>query len=437
MSAPTPAIPTQPEFSRARTNYSVALLIVVYTFAFIDRNIVNVLLQPIAEEFDLSDTQLGFFGGTAFGIFYAILGVPIARIADRVPRKRIIALALAFWSAFTALQAAATGFLSLAIARVMVGVGEAGCSPPAHSIVSDMNEPSRRARALAIYAFGIPIGGSLGVLIGSVMRAEFGWREALLVVGIPGLVLSVIVMLTLPEPTRGYWEGGVAGRKQGPQERLRDVFRFLAKLPSFWHLAFAGALHAFYGYGAASFNPVFFERSHQMSPLEYGYIASAIGLTTGVLGTYLGGWLGDRYGAKDVRSYPLVPGIGSVLTVPVVFAVYLAPNPEFALSISLLSSLASGLYLGPTFAMTQAIVPVRMRAQAAAIMLLVLNLIGLGLGPQFVGVLSDLLKPSLGIESVRWALLSTIVIGAGWSAVHYWFAARTLGRDLEAQKAIA
>jgi predicted MFS family arabinose efflux permease len=397
---------------------------------------VNVLLQPIAEEFDLTDTQLGFFGGTAFGIFYAILGVPIARIADRVPRKRIIALALAFWSAFTALQAAATGFLTLAIARVLVGVGEAGCSPPAHSIVSDMNEPSRRARALAIYAFGIPIGGSLGILIGSVMRSAFGWREALLVVGIPGLVLSLIVMLTLPEPTRGYWEGGVAARNPA-QERLRDVFRFLAKLPSFWHLAFAGALHAFYGYGAASFNPVFFERSHHMSPLEYGYIASAIGLTTGVLGTYLGGWLGDRYGAKNVRSYPLVPGIGSVLTVPVVFAVYLAPNPEFALAISLLSSLASGLYLGPTFAMTQAIVPVRMRAQAAAIMLLVLNLIGLGLGPQFVGVLSDLLKPSFGVESVRWALLSTIAIGAGWSAVHYWFAAKTLGRDLEAQKALA
>jgi MFS family permease len=431
------ALPTRPEFSSARTNYSVALLIVVYTFAFIDRNIVNVLLQPISVEFGLTDTQLGFFGGTAFGIFYAVLGVPIARIADRVPRKRIIAGALAFWSLFTALQAAATGFFTLAIARVMVGVGEAGCSPPAHSIVSDMNEPSRRARALAVYAFGIPIGGALGVLIGSVVRELAGWREALLVVGVPGLVLALIVMLTLPEPTRGYWEGGAAARKQDPQESLFSVFRFLAKLPSFWHLAFAGALHAFYGYGAASFNPVFFERVHEMRPLHYGYYASAIGLTTGVLGTYLGGWLGDRYGARNVRSYPLVPGIGSVLTVPVVFAVYLAPSPELALLVSLISSVASGLYLGPTFAMTQAIVPVRMRAQAAAILLLVLNLIGLGLGPQFVGLLSDLLKPSYGLESVRWALLSTIAIGAGWSAVHYWISARTLGRDLEAQKAIA
>ena len=438
MNAPaTPEVPREPEFSPARTRYSVALLIVVYTFAFIDRNIVNVLLQPISVEFGLTDTQLGFFGGTAFGIFYAVLGLPIARIADRVPRKRIIALALAFWSAFTALQALATGFLTLAIARVMVGVGEAGCSPPAHSIVSDMNSPERRARALAIYAFGIPIGGSLGVLIGSVMREFSGWRDALLVVGIPGLVLSVIVMLTLPEPTRGYWEGGAAARKAAPEESLLTVFRFLSRLPSFWHLAFAGALHAFYGYGAASFNPVFFERSHQMPPLEYGYMASAIGLTTGVLGTYLGGWLGDRYGARNVRSYPAVPGIGSLLTVPVIFAVYLAPNPELALLISLLSSLASGLYLGPTFAMTQAIVPVRMRSQAAAILLLVLNLIGLGLGPQFVGWFSDQLKPSVGIESVRWALLSTISLGAAWSALHYWFASRTLGRDLQARHAIA
>jgi len=436
MHAPA-ATPRAPELSRAQTHYSVGLLILVYTFAFIDRNIVNVLLQPIALEFGLSDTQLGFFGGTAFGILYATLGVPIARVADRVPRKRIIAIALAFWSAMTALQAAAVGFWTLALARIFVGVGEAGCSPPAHSMVSDMFSPEKRARALAIYAFGIPIGGSLGVLIGSLMREHFGWREAFLVVGLPGLALAVVVMLTLREPTRGYWEGGGAARASAPTESAWDVLRFLGRLPSFWHLAFAGALHAFYGYGAASFNPVFFERSHQMDPSDYGWYASSIGLTAGVFGTFLGGWLGDRYGARDVRSYPAVPGIGSVVTVPVVFAVYLAPSAELALLIWFVSAVASGLYLGPTFAMTQAIVPPRMRAQAAAILLFVLNLIGLGLGPQFVGLLSDLLKPSVGIESVRWALLGTISIGAGWSAIHYWLASKTLGRDLEAHKALA
>lgn len=433
-----PAVPPRtPELSAGQRNRAVALLIVVYTFAFIDRNIVNVLLEPIGKEFDLADWQLGFFSGTAFGIFYATLGLPIARLADRVPRKRIIGVALAFWSAMTALQGAAIGFASLAITRILVGVGEAGCSPPAHSMIADMFPPARRARALGIYAFGIPIGGSLGLLIGGWTREWFDWRAAFMVVGIPGVLLSLLVFATLREPTRGYWEGGARPPAQGGRESLADVFRFLSKLPSFWHLAFAGALHAFYGYGAASFNPVFFERSHGMGPGEYATIASGIGLTAGVLGTYLGGYLGDRYGAKDVRSYPFVPGIGSVLIIPFVIAVYLVADARLALAIYLIPAVAAGLYLGPTFAMTQAIVPPRMRAQAAAVLLLMLNLIGLGLGPQFVGVLSDLLKPAHGVESVRYALLYTIVVGAGWSAIHYWRASQTLGRDLEAQQAIA
>lgn len=435
MSAPAPAvIPRESEFSPGRTRYSVALLITVYTFAFIDRNIVNVLLQPISVEFGLTDTQLGFFSGTAFGIFYATLGLPIAWAADRVPRKRIIGAALAFWSVLTAMQGLATGFVSLALTRIFVGVGEAGCSPPAHSIISDLHSPERRARALAVYAFGIPIGGSLGLLIGGWMRELFGWREAFMVVGIPGVALSLIVFATLREPKRGYWEGGA---RNPAGTSIADVFRFLARLPSFWHLAFAGSLHAFYGYGAAAFNPVFFERSHGMGPGEYSTIAAGIGLTAGLLGTYLGGWLGDRYGARDVRSYPFVPAIGSLIGIPFVFAAYLVSDAKLALVSLLVPSAAAGLYLGPTFAMTQAIVPPHMRAQAAAVLLLVLNLIGLGLGPQFVGLLSDQLKPAYGIESVRYALLFTIATGAGWSSIHYWRASKTLGRDLEAQKALA
>jgi MFS family permease len=426
--------PRSPELSRARTRYSVGLLIVVYTFAFIDRNIVNVLLQPISLEFQLTDTQLGFFSGTAFGIFYATLGLPIAWLADRVPRKRIVALALAFWSAMTALQGLATGFLSLALTRIFVGVGEAGCSPPAHSMISDMHPPERRARALAVYAFGIPIGGALGLLIGGWMREFFGWREAFMVVGLPGVALALVVLATLPEPTRGYWEGGT---RKADGASLLDVFRLLARLPSFWHLAFAGALHAFYGYGAAAFNPVFFERSHGMGPGEYATIGASIGLTAGVLGTYLGGSLSDRFGARDVRSYPFVPGVGSVLTVPFVFAVYLAPNAELALVIYLIPAVASGLYLGPTFAMTQALVPPQMRAQAAAVLLLILNLIGLGAGPQFVGWLSEMLKDAHGIDSARYALLYTMSIGAAWSAIHYWLSSKTLGRDLAAQKTLS
>jgi MFS family permease len=271
-------------------------------------------------------------------------------------------------------------------------------------------------------------------LIGGWMRELFDWRAAFMVVGVPGLVLSAIVFATLREPTRGYWEGGA---RKATGTSIADVFRFLAKLPSFWFLAFAGSLHAFYGYGAAAFNPVFFERSHGMGPGEYATIAAGIGLTAGVLGTYLGGWLGDRYGARDVRSYPLVPGIGSLIGIPFVIAVYLAPTANLALGWLLVPSITGGLYLGPTFAMTQAIVPPHMRAQAAAMLLLILNLIGLGAGPQFVGWLSEQLKPEHGLESARYALLYTIVTGAAGSAVLYWRASKTLGRDLEAQKAFA
>ncbi len=429
-----PASQRTPEFSHAYRTYALVLLVVVYIFNFIDRTIVNILLEAIGKEFDLADWQLGFFSGTAFAIFYATLGVPIARFADRSQRRRIIAVALAFWSLMTAGQGLAVGFASLALARVLVGVGEAGCSPPAHSMIADLFAPAQRARALSIYSLGIPIGGAIGYFVGGWVRQLFGWREAFMLVGLPGVLLAALVLFTLREPTRGHWEGPRAGTGDGS---LREAFAFISRLPSFWHLAFGGALHAFYGYGAATFNPAFFERIHGFSPGEYGTIVAAIGLTAGVLGTYLGGYLGDRFGARDVRSYAWVPGVGSVVAIPFVIGVYLAPDRWWAIAIWLMPAALAGLYLGPTFAMTQALVPPRMRSQAAAILLLVLNLIGYGLGPQFVGALSDWLKPAHGIDSIRYALMWTIVVGAAWSVIHYWLAARTLGRDLEAQHALA
>ena len=432
-----PALATTPrasEFSPAYSRYALALLVVVYVFNFIDRTIVNILIEPIGNEFGLADWQRGFFGGTAFAIFYSTLGVPIARFADRSRRSRVIAVALGFWSLMTALQGLALGFVSLALTRVFVGIGEAGCSPPAHSLIADLFPAARRGRALAIYALGIPIGGSIGVFAGGWMREYFDWRTAFMVVGLPGVLLAGLVWFTLREPTRGHWEGGAGSANQGS---LGEVFDFLRKLPSFWHLAFAGALHAFYGYGAGAFNPAFFERVHGMGPLHYGQMAALIGLTAGVGGTFLGGWLGDRFGVRDVRSYPLVPAVGAIILIPFVIAVYLAPDGDTALLLSLVPNVVGGLYLGPTFAVAQAIVPPRMRAQAAAILLLALNLIGYGLGPPFVGFLSDSLKPSLGSESLRYAILSTIVTCAAWSTIHYWRASRTLGRDLEAQKALA
>jgi MFS family permease len=422
------ALSRTPEFSRAYTRYALGLLVVVYVVNFLDRQVVAILLQAIKQDLGLSDTQLGAFSGIAFAFLYSTLGIPLARWADRGVRRSIIALALLMWSGMTALQGLAPSFLWLLAARVGVGVGEAGCSPPAHSLISDLFEPKRRATALSIYALGIPIGGAIGLAAGGWLRETFDWRTALMIVGLPGIGLALLVRLTLREPTRGWWEGG--RREAHAPPPLAEVARLLRARRAFVHMAVAGALHALYGYGAAAFNPAFFERVHGLAPLEIGYWLGAIAATTGVLGTFLGGWLTDRVSGRDPRWYAWLPGWGTLIGVPFVFVFYLWPDGYGALALAALPAVLGGLYLGPTFAITQALVPPHMRAQAAAVMLLILNLVGMGLGPQLVGVLSDLLAPRFGDESIRWALLGTVATGALWATVHYVLAGRTLRGDL-------
>ena len=438
--APAPTDPSAErpaEFGSGYQRYALALLLLVYIFNFVDRQIVTILMEAIREEFQVSDFVLGLFGGTSFAIFYATLGIPIARWADRGSRRSLIALALAVWSLMTALQGMARSFLFLAAARVGVGVGEAGCSPPAHSMIADYFPPNRRATALGIYAMGIPIGSAIGLIAGGWIREALGWREAFMIVGLPGLLLAVIVRLTLKEPTRGYYDGAEPAKAQEDStESIVDVMKFLARRRSFLHLAFAGALHAFFGYGAASFVGPFFERVHGFEPAELGLWLGLISLTTGVAGTFLGGFVSDRIAHRDVRWYAWLPGIATIAAVPFVFAYYLWPERYMALVIGMAPSLLGGMYLGPTFATTQAMVPPRMRAQASAVLLLILNLIGLGLGPSFVGILSDWLRPEFGEESIRYALLATVAGGALWSTVHYVFGARTLSQDLGAKDAL-
>ncbi len=422
--------PRGPEFSRAYTRYALGLLVVVYVVNFLDRQVIAILLQAIKRDLGLSDTQLGAFSGIAFAALYSTLGIPIARWADRGVRRSIIALALFVWSGMTALQGLASSFKWLLIARVGVGIGEAGCSPPAHSLIADLFPPARRATALSIYALGIPIGSAIGLVGGGMLREAFDWRTALVIVGLPGLGLALLVRFTLREPTRGWWEGGARAQHAPPS--LGEVTRVLRRSRAFVHMAIAGALHAFYGYGAGAFNPAFFERVHGLAPLEIGYWLGAIAASTGVLGTFLGGWLSDRLSGRDARWYAWLPGLGTLIGVPFVGLLYLWPDGRGALALAALPAVLAGLYLGPTFAVTQALVPPRMRAQAAAVLLLILNLIGMGLGPQFVGLLSDLLAPRFGVESIRWALLGTVALGALWATAHYFVAARTLREDLRA-----
>ncbi len=423
------------EFSSNYTRYALGLLLVVYIFNFIDRQIVAILLQSIKEDLDLTDTQLGFFSGTAFAIFYSTLGIPIARWSDRNSRTRLIAVALLVWSAMTALQGFARSFTVLALARVGVGVGEAGCSPPAHSMLADFFPVSKRATALAVYALGIPIGSAIGYATGGWVAENIGWREAFIVVGLPGILLAGIVKTTLREPTRGYWDSAEsrAAILAARAEPIGDVARFLLARRAFLHLAFAGALHAFIGYGAGAFNPAFYERVHGFSSAELGYVLAAVALTAGVAGTFAGGWVTDRLSSRDVRWYAWFPAITTALSVPFLFFFYLAPGRWDAVAWSLLPTLLGGTYLGPTFALTQTMVPARWRSRASALLLLVLHLIGLGLGPQFVGWVSDVLAADFGVESVRYALVWTTAIGATWSTLHYMLAARSLRADLDAQ----
>lgn len=424
----TAASPARGEagFSPAYRAYALGLLVVVYVLNFVDRQILTILAKPIADELEFSDTQLGLLTGPAFALFYTFAGIPIARWADVGVRRSIIALALLIWSGMTALTAFAGSLTQLALARVGVGVGEAGCSPPAHSLLSDLFPAERRATALAIYSLGIPIGGSLGSLLGGWLGQLYGWRTAFLVVGLPGVLLALIVRLSLREPPREL----VAQR-----ESVREVLAFMLRRRAFVHMSIGAALHAFYGYGAGAFVPVFLMRVHGLALGELGTWLAAIGLTTGVLGTYLGGALSDRLARLEVRWYMRVPAIASVLAVPFSLLFYLWPDGRTALLLSIPGALLGPIYLGPTFAMTQSLVRPQMRALASAILLFVINLIGLGLGPWFVGMLSDALKPALGADSIRYALLGTVVTCALWSCLHYAIAARTLAEDLRAKDA--
>jgi MFS family permease len=425
-------------YSPGYRRYALGLLVVVYVFNFIDRQILSILLEPIKEELSLSDTQMGFLGGFAFAVFYTTAGIPIARWADSGSRRTIIALGIAIWSGMTALTGLARGFGTLALARIGVGVGEAACSPPAHSLISDYFPPDKRATALSIYSLGIPIGAAVGTLAGAQIGELYGWRVAFAVVGLPGLALAILVRLTLREPPRGMSdpapEAPLAAHSEpvAPTDGVGDVLRFMIRLPAFRHLSFAAALHGFVGYGAGYFNPAFFMRTHELGLAEVGNWFFALGLV-GAVGTFMGGFLGDRFGAHDARWYMWIPAIATLAGIPLAFGVYLSPDHLGAFGFAFLAVIVGPIYLGPTFAMTQGLAKLHMRALASAILLFILNLIGLGMGPWFVGLLSDFLHPSLGSDALGRSLLWVVVVGNSWATLHYVLAARTLREDLQAK----
>lgn len=434
---PGNAVPGHPDEqmrSPRYRRYVLAMLVIVYIFNFLDRQIVTILAEPIKMELGLSDTQIGLMTGLAFAIFYTVLGVPIARLADRANRTSIIATALVIWSGMTALCGAAQNFTQMLLARIGVGVGEAGCSPPAHSLIADYYPPEQRASALSIYALGIPIGSILGLLAGGWIAEFYGWRTAFYLVGLPGIALAILFKFTIREPLRGMSDPG--GKTETEQPPLFETMGILLRNRTIMHIAMGGALTSFVGYGLGQWLPAYFIRTHELGIAE---TATYFGLVLGVasaIGTFLGGTIADRLASRDKRFYAWMPAVGVLAAFPFYVVAMLLDQPYWAIAVLIVPSLLNSLWLGPAFGTVQNVAPMRMRALASAVLLFVLNIIGLGLGPFLVGVLSDALSGSFGEESLRYAILIA-TFAYFWAGSHFILAARTLREDLARNQAEA
>lgn len=410
-----------------RRTLTLALLTLVYFFSYMDRYILAILLELIKKDLVLSDAQLGMLSGLAFAVFYAGLGIPVARLADRTNRRNIIAIALALWSGMTALCGLAQNFVQLLVARIGVGVGEAGSSPPSHSIIADLYPPEKRASAMAIYATGVVLGGGFGTMIGGTIASEFGWRWAMILVGIPGIILAVIVRLFVVEPKRGLSDAGIAADRE-PMPSAWSAFVGMWRSGPAFHLVMAVTITSLIGYALTAFGPSYLQRSLGFSiqrvALFVAPLAAIIGGFSGIMGGRLADWVSKRYG---LHAQSWMVAILKCLALPFTFLFFLTDSPTVAIIAYGFQYLFASSYLGPTFALIQGLAPVRVRAMWAAVTLLVINMIGLGLGPLGIGLISDALRPSLGAESLRWAM----VIMAGltpWAIFHYWRAGVLLKR---------
>ena len=420
----------------AITNPKIMLfaLLLVYILNFLDRQIVNILAEPIKGELGLSDTQLGLLAGPAFAVFYAVLGIPIARYADNAKTNRVwlISICLAIWSAMTALCGVAQNFVQLALARIGVGVGEAGCTPAAHSLIADSVPPEKRCSAIAFFGLGIPIGGLLGLIIGGVVNDQYGWRMALMLVGMPGILLAFILPLIIRDPRRCADSAhfNTAGSPVKAKLSIKDAAREVFASKAYLYVFIAASFTAFLSYGKGLWTISFFIRSHGLSTTEAGLaMAVALGIS-GIIGTWLGGKMADVFGKRDKRHILTLPAIGMAIAAPILFAGYWAEDWRIAVALLILPTILNSAYYGPAYGCVQGLVRPEARAIAASLVVFGQNLIGLGMGPLLFGMLSDWLQPMAGDDSVRWVLY-----GAAWlgliPAFFFWRASLRLNAELK------
>jgi predicted MFS family arabinose efflux permease len=407
--------------------YSLGLLLVIYIVNNVDRQIMNILVEPVKKDLGLSDGQIGWLIGGSFALFYTFAGLPIARLADRSNRRNIIAISLLVWSAMTVVCGFARSFPQLLAARIGVGIGEAGCTPPAHSMISDTFPLQRRASAISTYSLGVPLGMLIGLAFGGYLADELGWQAAFMVVGAPGLLLAALAYWTLEEPVRGAFDA----RGDRAIEPVGKSLRFMARLPTIRHMLAASAIQTLFLAGVGAFHSSYLVRVHGMTVTQAGLWLGLIAGIAGGTAVFTSGVLADRLGRIDLRWHWWLPALGGLVSLPFSILAYTATDATSAVAWIAVATLGNHQYSALGHAVLQGLVKPRMRAVMSATALFAMNAVGFGIGPVLCGELSDYFGG--GVE-LRKALLSLIVFML-WAEVHFMLGARTYVRDLEAKNA--
>lgn len=408
------------------------MLTLIYALNFLDRQLLSILAEPIRRDLGLTDTQLGLLSGIVFAAFYTLFGVPVGWIADRASRVRIISFACAIWSLFTVLCGLATNFWQLALARMGVGFGEAGGAPPSYSLISDYFAPTERATALAVYSMAVPFGAMIGAALGGFIAAEYGWRMAFFCLGAPGIIMALLLAVFVKEPRRGRLDKlQMSAPAQDPLPTFGEAVADFFTNPILARIAVAGGLSAFIGYGAMSWNPPFLMRVKGMTLTEIAFYYSVVVGITGMIGTFVSGRLADILMAKDRRWAAWLPAIALFISIPFWVGVLWAPTWPIALAFLVVPSVANLFYLAPALALVQNSVAPNRRTISGAIILLIINLIGLGAGPLYIGWISDWAASRYDVSSLSVglaALIPVIVVAIGAQL----FAARAIGKPPQA-----
>ena len=410
------------------------LLTLVYIFNFIDRQIIGAVSPFIQAEFDLSDRQLGWLKGLAFAVLYTTVGLPIAWLADRYSRVKIISISLALWSGFTVLTGLAQGYTSLLLARIGVGIGEAGGSPPSHSIISDMYPKEERSTALGFYSLGIPLGIMFAYFAAGQLVALLGWRGTLIILGVPGVVLALVILLVVKEPVRGAVEKNSGAQNDAPAPSLKKTFKTLLTIPSWWAMCLGITMVSFGGYSVANWTVDYLVRwDPSLKEAEnFKSLLTWLGLINGLafgIGTYGGAVLADKLGARSVRAYGWFPALALLIGTPCLIIAFWVNSLTLFLILMTVYLLASGVYFGPCFAIAQTLAPIRMRAMSTALFFFVLNIIALGGGPTITGELSQYFAAEHGdVHGLRLAM-TCLALPYALSIMAFFWASRTLPRD--------